>query len=180
VKDRETDVRITEAFTRRRVKKTYLALVRGVPAEEAGRVDAPLAPDPEGPTALHMRVDPAGQPSASTWRVVEAFRRHALLALEPLTGRTHQLRVHMAHLGHPILCDHLYGDLRPVMASAEDPTVGPAADRAVLVRLALHAHRLELDHPITGRRLVIESPLPPDLEAAVDVFALLAPPADRS
>ncbi|MHC5012224.1 MAG: RluA family pseudouridine synthase [Planctomycetota bacterium] len=171
VKDRRTDALVTHAFARRRVDKTYLALVEGVPRPAEGVVDVPLAQDPQGDTILHMRVDPEGQQARSRYRVVRSFARHALVELKPLTGRTHQLRVHMAHLGHPILCDHLYGDLRPVLRSNEDPSVPPCEDRVVLGRLALHAHRLELDHPVTGAPLRLESPMPADLQAAVDAFA---------
>jgi 23S rRNA pseudouridine1911/1915/1917 synthase len=177
VKDRRTDQLVTEAFTLRRVRKTYLALVEGVPEAAEGEVDAPIGPAPDGATALHMGVRPDGAPSRSRWRVVRAFRDHALLALEPKTGRTHQLRVHMAHLGHPILCDHLYGDPRPVWRSSVDPSIPLEDDAIVLQRLALHSHRLELSHPITGGPLAIESPLPPDLVAAIEELASLPRPA---
>lgn len=164
VKNRVVDAAVTEAFTRRRVRKTYLAVVKGVPAEPEGRIDAPLARDPEGETILHMRVDPAGQPARTRWRVREAFARHALLELEPFTGRTHQLRVHLAHIGHPILCDHLYGDVRPLWRSDLKPGLAAEHDGIVIDRLALHAHRLELAHPVSGAALDLVSPVPADLE----------------
>lgn len=168
VKNRRVDALVTETFTRREVEKTYLAIVHGVPREAEGLVEAPMARDPEGSTHLHMRVDPAGQAARSRWRVLRAFRRHALLSLSPLTGRTHQLRVHMAWLGHPILCDHLYGDLRPLMRSDALGRHLPAGeDEVLLERLALHAHRLRLAHPLTGEALDLVSPLPGDLERAV-------------
>lgn len=179
VKNRHVDAEVTEAFTFRRVRKTYLALIAGRPWADTGLVDAPIDKDPEGPTGLHMGVRADGQVARSRWRVRERYRRHALVELEPLTGRTHQLRVHMAHLGHAIVCDHLYGDLRPLLRSDGDPTVPGAEDGVILERLALHAHRLELDHPVTGERLVIESPLPPDLVAAAAALAHLAQPRRR-
>jgi len=163
VKNRRVDALVTKQFTRREVEKTYLALVHGVPAAEEGEVDAPMKRDPHGGTHLHMHVHPEGQVARSRWRVLRAFRHHALLALSPRTGRQHQLRVHMAHIGYPILCDHLYGDVRPLMR--------PGAPQAVLLeRLALHAHRLQLDHPLTGEALDFTSPLPADLQYAVDVL----------
>lgn len=174
VKHREADARVTDLFTERRVRKTYLALVAGVPAAAEGRLDAPLAPDPEGSTILAMTVVAPGAPGAlparTRWRVREAYARHALLELEPATGRTHQLRVHSRHLGHPILCDHLYGDVRPLWRSHLVPGRPPAEDVLLLDRLALHAQRLELAHPITGAPLVLESPLPPDLVRAVEAL----------
>lgn len=168
VKNRRVDALVTEAFTNRRVEKTYLALVTGVPEPE-GVVDAPLGPDPGGSSRMHQAVRPDGQPARSRWRVLRAFARHALVELKPETGRTHQLRVHMAHAGFPVACDHLYGDLRPLLLS--DGTFGrvpPCEDAVILARLALHSHRLVLDHPVTGTRLAIESRLPQDLKAACE------------
>jgi len=167
VKNRAVDAAVTELFTRRRVRKTYLALVEGAPDEDAGTIDAPLAQDPAGETLLHMRVDPEGQRSRTRWRVLERFARHALLELSPLTGRTHQLRVHLAHVGHPIVCDHLYGDVRPMWRSDLDSRRAGAADELLLTRLALHAQRLELAHPVSGAPLDIVSPLPGDLKGVL-------------
>jgi 23S rRNA pseudouridine1911/1915/1917 synthase len=165
VKDRVVDAAVTDLFTRRRVTKTYLALVEGQPQGEAGEVEAPLAQDPDGDTILHMRVDPAGQAARTRWRVRERFAGHAWMELSPLTGRTHQLRVHMAHLGHPIVCDHLYGSLRPLWRG--DLAPGAGASDLLLDRLALHAHRLQLEHPASGAPLDITSPVPADLAHAL-------------
>lgn len=174
VKSRHVDQEITDAFTERRVRKTYLALVRGIPRPASGIVDAPIGPDPRGSTHLHMMVRSDGQPARSRWALERRFRRHALVRLSPLTGRTHQLRVHMAHLGHPILCDHLYGDLRPLYADDAGARRREGGEEIVLDRLALHAQRLELAHPVTGEDLSIVSPLPEDLRRAVDVLRALA------
>lgn len=160
VKHRAADQGITDLFTSRRVKKTYLALVTGCPEPAHGTIDAPLGPDPEADTRLHQGVLPEGLPSRSHYEVRRVLPRHALVALSPHTGRTHQLRVHMAHRGHPIVADHLYGDVRPLVCGT-----------TVLDRLALHAHRIELPHPVTGDALVFESPLPEDIAAAVDALA---------
>ena len=179
VKNRSVDAAVTELFTRRQVRKTYLALVEGVPDEQEGTIDAPLAPDPEGETLLHMRVDPQGQRSRTRWRVLERFARHALLELSPLTGRTHQLRVHLAHLGHPIVCDHLYGDVRPLWRGDFDGRARGAADEPLLARLALHAQRLEFLHPVSGAPLDLVSPLPADLEGTLVALRAAAEAACR-
>ena len=174
VKDRKLDAIVTNAFYRRQVTKTYFAVVTGVPAAAEGFVDAPLGTSPEGETKMEMAVRADGYPSRTRWRLVEAFRRHALLEVEPLTGRTHQIRVHLAHLGFPIVCDHLYGDCRPLRRSDLAPDVSEADDAPVLTRLALHAHRLALAHPVTRAPLSIESPLPDDLRHALAALRSLS------
>ena len=129
------------AFESRTVDKEYVAVVEGVPARAWGTLHAPLAPDPGRPP--RQRVDPtAGRAATTRWRLlaVAADRRRALLALEPLTGRSHQLRVHLAWLGLPIVGDPLYG--RPRSAG----------------RMLLHAARLAVAHPADGRRVAWVAP----------------------
>lgn len=179
VKNREVDAQVMEIFMARDVRKTYFALVEGVPARCGGSIEAPLGPDPDADTSLHQAVRADGQPARTRWQVVHAYERHALLRLDLLTGRTHQLRVHLAHIGHPIVCDHLYGDPRPLLASYADARIEPGDDRILLARLALHAHRLELTHPITNDALAIESPLPPEFARAVSELDALQRGADR-
>ena len=130
------------AFAERRVAKRYQAIVRGVLPEnpEWRLIDAPIAADwPRRPLRV---IDAGGQPSQTCWRTLQALPRRdaSLLELEPLTGRTHQLRVHLAHIGHPILGDALYG-------SADAPAA----------RLMLHATRLAFVHPVTQQALQFES-----------------------
>jgi tRNA pseudouridine32 synthase/23S rRNA pseudouridine746 synthase len=127
-------------FERRQMAKTYVARVAGHPAAEAGTIDAPLACD--WPRRPRQRVHPSGRPALTRWRVLAREPAATRLALEPLTGRSHQLRVHCAHLGHPILGDPLYGEL----------------DAAP--RLQLHASRLGFRHPDGGAPVVFESAAP--------------------
>jgi 23S rRNA pseudouridine1911/1915/1917 synthase len=177
VKDRRLDAIVTNSFFRREVKKTYLALVEGSPSSDAGLVDKPIGPAPDAQTKLQMAITPDGRPSRTRWRVRERFGDHAWMELSPHTGRTHQLRVHLASEGHPIVCDHLYGDPRPLRRSSIDARVDAPRDAVVLQRLALHAHRLELRHPATQRTLVIESPVPADLSRTLEELRGLAPRA---
>jgi 23S rRNA pseudouridine1911/1915/1917 synthase len=174
VKSREVDARVMDIFMARDVQKTYYALVEGVPDRPGGWIEAPLGPAEDAETALHQGVREDGLPARTRWEVARAFARHAWLRLELLTGRTHQLRVHLAHIGHPIVCDHLYGDVRPLLRSSADPRIAPEHDEVLLARLALHAARLELSHPVTGEPLVVESPLPADLGRALEALAGLA------
>lgn len=133
------------AFAERRVAKRYEALVRGLPADDEGTIDLPLAAD--WPNRPRQQVDPVrGKASRTLWRVVarDGASQCTRLALEPHTGRTHQLRVHLAAIGHPIVGDALYG--------------GPVAPPAP--RLMLHACELRFAHPADGRDLAIGSAVP--------------------
>ena len=137
----------------RRVKKTYLALVQGSVAAAAGRIEAPIGRDPGHRT--RMAVTAAGRPATTGYRVRERFDGWTLLELDLVTGRTHQIRVHLAAIGHPVAGDPVYG--------GGTSRRGPDG----LARLFLHAWRLELASPSTGRLIRAEAPLPADLEAAL-------------
>lgn len=179
VKNRKVDAQVMDIFMARDVRKSYVALVEGVPDQPSGWIDAPMGPDPDAETSLHQCVQPGGLPARTRWSVARRFARHALLDLSLLTGRTHQLRVHLAHIGHPIVCDHLYGDPRPLLRSHVDARIQPEDDDVVLARLALHARRLEMDHPVTGAPLAVESPLPPALTEALAALEALRGDAGR-
>lgn len=138
--------RLSAAFRERQVDKAYVAVVAGRPAAEGGEIDLPLACD--WPNRPRQQVDPVhGKPSLTRWRALgpDAATGGWRLHLEPLTGRSHQLRVHLAALGHPILGDALYAD-------------APARDAAP--RLLLHAQDLALPHPSDGRRMAWHRPAP--------------------
>lgn len=140
----ENQRRLGAAFEQRRVAKTYVALVDGEPLDDEGEVELPLSADwPRRPRRI---VDPVGgKPALTRWRVVERLGRCARVRLEPQTGRTHQLRVHLSAIGHPILGDALYAG----------ETAAAAAPR-----LMLHACRLTLAHPSDGRPCSFVSPAP--------------------
>ncbi len=141
------------AFERRDAAKTYVALVHGVVAGDSGTIDAPIAQFGSG----RMGVRAGGKASRTDWRVLERHPRHTLLALHPLSGRRHQLRVHCYHLGHPIAGDSRYGD--PIVQKATP-------------RLMLHAWKLALPHP-GGGTLELEAPWPSSFRAVLN--ALLTP-----
>ena len=158
---------LTRAFARRAVEKTYLALVKGHPPDE-GRIDVPLklldttdARD-DGPGRERAKRAPLGHPIP---RSCGACPSHALCEAHPETGRQHQIRVHFASLGHPIVGDKLYGAGEALFMRACDEGVTPELLACFdgLPRHALHAHRLTFPHPATGRPMTVESPLPPDL-----------------
>jgi 23S rRNA pseudouridine1911/1915/1917 synthase len=134
-------------FKARTIYKRYLALVEGVPASSEGIVEAPIGRDPK--QRKRMAVVRDGRPATTRYDVLEDLTTHALLKLEPQTGRTHQIRVHLAWLGHPVVGDRVYGYRR---------------QRIKMKRLFLHAAELHVDSPSAGGRLRFDAPLPVGLE----------------
>lgn len=155
------------AFAERQVGKEYLAVVHGVPAFPSGICDAPIGRDPRNPVRMAV-ADKGGRPARSAWRVLWAdpAGRAALLAVRIFTGRTHQVRVHLAHLGHPLLGDRTYGPLEQAAWRRNPP-----APLRLFSRHLLHAWRLAFDHPGTGRRLAFQLPPPRDFLALLLALA---------
>ena len=147
---------LSQQIKDRQVEKVYLALAGGVPSPEFGVIDVPIGRDPRRRTRMAVTAD--GRGSRTGYRVLEKAGRFSLLELTLHTGRTHQARVHMAWLGHPLLGDAVYGKRS-----------------GLLPRHFLHAHRLAFAHPVTGEMLQFQSPLPPDLVAALDAVRLGGP-----
>jgi 23S rRNA pseudouridine1911/1915/1917 synthase len=147
---------LMHAFRQREVDKGYHALVQGHPDPLRGTVDAPIARHPSGDG--RFAVVTGGRPSVTHYDTIEAFRAASLIEVKLETGRTHQIRVHMAALRHPCVGDRLYG---------ADPVL---AERLGLTRQWLHAARLGFAHPADGRWMEFHSPYPPDLAHALDVL----------
>jgi 23S rRNA pseudouridine1911/1915/1917 synthase len=147
----------------RRVKKTYLALVLGSVQAAVGRIEAPVGRDPKN--RMRMAVVPDGRPSVTGYRVRERFAGWTLLEVDLVTGRTHQIRVHLAALGHPVAGDPVYG--------TGTSRRGPEG----LERLFLHAWRLVFASPATGDLVRLEARLPAALEAALAGLRAAAPGA---
>ena len=160
--------RLVAQIKAREVERTYEAVVRGSPPARA-TVEAAIGRDRLRRT--RMGVGPHGKHAVTHYRVLERYPGHARLEVRIETGRTHQIRVHLAHSGYPIVGDPTYGRRRTAMRAAGAPGAVSAFSRQ-----ALHARRLSLDHPVSGRALTIESPLAPDLQHLVD--ALRAAAAD--
>ncbi len=153
-------------FERRTVDKEYLAIVVGAVQDTLEVIDVPMGRAREG-LHLLMEVRPDGSPSRTEVRVVARAPAHTLVALRPRTGRQHQLRVHMASVGHPIVADKLYGPEGPA-PFLEYVDGGGVVTEELRARLghdrqALHAHRLRVTHPRTGEDLALRAPLPEDL-----------------
>jgi len=144
-------------FHDREVEKVYHALVQGHPDPLAGTIDAPIGRHPSA--SWRFAVVAGGRPAVTHYETLEAFRAASLLEIRLETGRTHQIRVHMAAQRHPCCGDALYG---------ADPGLGA---RLGLERQWLHARRLGFAHPDDGRRMAFESPYPPDLQHALEVIS---------
>ena len=126
-------------------RRVYLAVCEGVPDPPSGVIDAPLGPRPG--SLMEQMVRPDGRPARTKYGVLRRWGGRALVSLELETGRTHQIRVHMAHIGHPLTGDFLYG----------------AEDRDLIPRPALHSGYLSFRHPITGENMQFSVPLPEDM-----------------
>jgi RluA family pseudouridine synthase len=174
-KNKPALVALANLFGSEKPAKKYLALVRGEVPQNAFEVDARLASHPL--KIGLMRVDPKnGKKSRTKFEVLENYSRfgYALLKCEPLTGRTHQIRVHAAHAGLRIVGDELYGG-KPLWLSRlkKDYRLKPGREeRPLISRVALHAEELELPHPVTGQTIKITAPWPKDLKVAVKFLRL--------
>lgn len=158
---------LAKQFERRTVAKTYLAITHGTLELDADEIDLPIGIHPYQREKMAVRRDHATSREAVTrYEVVERFgRMAALVRVAPKTGRTHQIRVHLAAAGAPVLCDALYSGRNTIPAAF----FGGAADGPPLIeRQALHAARLEIDHPASGERLVLEAPLPADMQRLLE------------
>jgi 23S rRNA pseudouridine1911/1915/1917 synthase len=161
-KDDETHRALARQFASRRVEKEYLALVHGVPSARQGEIAAPIGRDPVHRKRMSARA-PRGREARTSWHVEEPLDGAALLRVRIHTGRTHQVRVHLASIGHPVAGDPTYGGTRT--PSCRHPDAREALRG--LRRPALHSARLVFTHPATGQRVAFASPLPPDLLAVL-------------
>jgi 23S rRNA pseudouridine1911/1915/1917 synthase len=161
---------LVEALRAREVKRTYTALVWGAPREPGGWVENAIGRHPKDRKRMAV-VTRGGKPARTRWRVTERLGVAARLDVQLDTGRTHQIRVHMAHLGHPVVGDAVYGGRgRKLLSLPEAERSFAAGLLMCLARQALHASALELTHPVTGMRLSFASPLPEDLERALGLL----------
>ncbi len=171
---------VANLFGSEKPEKTYFAIAQGSPVEDVFEVDAKLAPHPTRPGV--MRVDPkSGKRSRTGFKVLTRYRGFTALECRPHTGRTHQIRIHLRWIQMPLVADRVYGgaplwlseikpDYRPRRTKEEKPLIG---------RVALHAASLALDHPVTGERVLIESPIPKDFRVAMKYLERYVAPIER-
>ena len=167
-KDESAHFKLGRQFELREVTKEYLALVRGRMKAESGVIDKPIGRHPDHYEM--QRVHPSGKAAVTEWEVAERFRRFTLLRVRPKTGRTHQIRVHLSTIGHPVVSDRLYSR-RPALTQSEvegrDPEVG---EPSLTGRQALHAHSLAFTHPRTDERVSFTAQLPADFSRALEAL----------
>lgn len=159
-------------FEHRKSQKFYWALVQGILQEKEGLIDAPIAEHPanDGSMCIHR----SGKPSSTSYKVLEEFKGFSWVEAQIHTGRTHQVRVHFKHIGHPLAVDPLYNHERKALYLSEIKQRGfrlgkwVEEEQPLLSRVPLHAARLILAHPSTESEIALESPLPKDLKAVLN------------
>ena len=155
---------LTRQFKNRTVKKVYVAIVYGIFSQDEGLIDSAVGRHPSERKRMSTRTR-KGRAAITRWKKLEEFHGCTLLEIFPQTGRTHQIRVHLSSVGHPVLGDPLYGRKgRP--GAIHDPVLKECVRR--MSRQALHAQRLEFTHPRTGERVQFVSPIPQDIEEVLE------------
>jgi 23S rRNA pseudouridine955/2504/2580 synthase/23S rRNA pseudouridine1911/1915/1917 synthase len=155
-------------FEDRTTVKIYSGLVLGSPAVKQGEIESPIAEHPAGNGK--MMIHRKGKPSHTSYEVLEELPPFSFIRFQLHTGRTHQIRAHMQSMGHPLVCDELYGDGKPILVSSFKSkfklSKSEEEERPILGRLGLHAERLEFTD-IQGDKIVLEAPLPKDMQATL-------------
>lgn len=166
-KNEEAHKDLSQQFEQRSIQKEYVAIVKGQVAQTSGLIDEPILPHPT--TRGKMRVYKKGKASQTNFEVVDQFQYHAFVKLLPKTGRTHQLRVHLAHIGNSILCDPLYGNGKPFFLSSikrDFKRNKNSEERPLISRTALHAR--ELTFAIKGESICVSCEIPKDMRASLN------------
>jgi 23S rRNA pseudouridine955/2504/2580 synthase/23S rRNA pseudouridine1911/1915/1917 synthase len=168
---------VSEQFQNNTTEKEYLALISGRPVESTGRIEADLAPHPSNNLRMAV-VKHGGRPAVTEWKIEGKFRDYTLLRVFPKTGKTHQIRVHLKHIGLPLAIDHLYNAPAPgkpagIFLSHFKRDYRPNAgqqERPLIDRLTLHAEKLRFTHP-NGQKIEIIAPPPKDFRATINMLS---------
>ena len=160
-KDELSHTDLAAQFERRTIEKTYSAILVGELDRDSDYIERQIGVHPTDRTKMAIRRD-EGKSASSFYQVVERFQGYTYVEVHPTTGRTHQIRVHLASIGCPVLADHRYGGRRAVRLSDLTELAPGQQDRVLVSRQCLHAQRLALQHPRTHKPLELEAPLPED------------------
>lgn len=162
-------LKLSEMFSRRQIRKTYIALVHGALKQEKGTINAPISRDAIRRTRMTTRREEGARTAISHYTVLDRFEsrfgKFTLVSVRIETGRTHQIRVHLASIGHPVVGDTLYGAPATITIPGPKKKSAPEPQSLSLNRNFLHAAELEFAHPITGKPLTLTAPLPEELVA---------------
>ena len=169
---------LSAQFQDRTTEKVYLAIVEGEPQLDGDWIKTTLGKSPKDPTRVVVD-PPGGKPAETRYEVVERFDGYSLLHCYPKTGRTHQIRVHLRHLGHPIVADHTYGRRSQLALSDLLATGKGLADEPLLLRHALHARSLKFFHPLIGAVQQYEAPIPADIQRTIEALRQYRPKKGR-
>ncbi|MFO0950678.1 MAG: RluA family pseudouridine synthase [Isosphaeraceae bacterium] len=173
-KDDHAHRELAAQFEQRTIHKEYLALVSGDPQRDSDYIERTIGFHPTNREKMAIRNPEDGGKDARTfYSVVERFKGFALIRCKPETGRTHQIRVHLTHIGHPILADKMYsGREKFTMADLHGRPggTGPEAETVLIDRQALHAYRLNFTHPMTGQPIELQAPLPADMSRTLEAL----------
>ena len=163
---------LASQFEQRTVNKEYLAIVTPAPDRDNDMINKPIGAHPYQREKKAIRENHStSRDAVSVYEVEQRYRGFGLVKVKPKTGRTHQIRVHMAHAGYPVLCDKLYSGRASL--ALKDLTRNEDDVQVILDRQALHAHQIEFAHPETGQRQTIQAALPVDMQNTLDCFAKL-------
>jgi 23S rRNA pseudouridine1911/1915/1917 synthase len=166
-KNEHTHKDLSQQFENRQTKKLYIGIVLGSLYEKEGTIDAKIFEHP-GKNGT-MVINRKGKEAITNYKVIKEFRKYSVVEFDILTGRTHQIRVHANNIGHPIVCDELYGDAKPILLSLLKKKFNlnknELEERPILARLGLHALRLTI--AINGETKTFEAPLPKDMAVTI-------------
>lgn len=155
---------LNQEFLKNNVKKTYLAIVQGVPASVKGKIEAPIIYSARGKASIHAD----GKPSVTEYTIHERFRRYSLLKVFPITGRMHQIRIHLKSINHPLAIDPVYGEKADISIYDIKRGIkfsGEESQPALISRLSLHAWQLKVRHPHKNKEMKFEAKPPKDFQA---------------
>jgi len=165
-------------FHERLVHKTYLAITREKPREEEGRISHWIGRSPSHSKKQVVRTDGGGRSAITDYRVLETFDGYSLIECYPTTGRTHQIRVHLASIHSPVACDKLYGREKTIYLSELERKRKPAAEEPIIERHALHAASINFRHPVTKETVTFSSPLHEDMLTLLHTLQRYRSPRD--
>lgn len=155
-------------FEQRSIHKEYLALVAGVPQRDSDYIERTIGFHPTNREKMAIRLpEDGGKEAVTFYEVLERFEGYAYVRCKPATGRTHQIRVHLAHIGHPIVADKAYSGRARLLLGDLSGSDSPDAGKVLIERQALHAYRLRFLHPASGQEIDLTAPLPQDMAEAL-------------